>query len=257
MGTSQHQNNSWLLSRVPLFASLEPSAVDALALEVRPLSPRAGEVVLEQGTAARGVYVVLSGKLKVSVVSPRGVDIALSVMGPGEVFGEMAVMDGELHSATVTAITPCDLRVIERDRFLRFLDEHPRAMLPLLKLFAQRLRSLTLRSEALGSMLPARLAKILMLLVARFGVRDEGAVDTVRLDVELSQKTIGEFAGVSRESVNKQMRAWEAMGIVAKVDGEIVIKRLATLREICDQEQEQEHGGGGGGGGGGDRSSGI
>lgn len=233
MGTSQHQNNSWLLSRVPLFASLEPLVLDALAQEAKPLAAKTGDIVLEQGTPARGVFIVLAGKLKVSVVSPRGVDIALSMMGPGEVFGEMAAIDGEPHSATVTAITPCDLRVIERDRFLRFLEEHPRAMFPLLKLFAQRLRSLTVRSEALGSMLPARLAKILLLLAARFGIRED---ETVRLDIELSQKSIGEFAGVSRESVNKQMRAWEALGIVAKVDGDIVIKKIAALQEICDED---------------------
>jgi CRP-like cAMP-binding protein len=151
-------------------------------------------------------------------------------MGPGEVFGEVAVLDGEPRSATITALEPCELVIIQRNDFFHFLERAPQAAIKLLEVLARRLRRLSERVEDTAFLdVPGRLAKQLVRLAERYGQKEgEG----VCIELKLSQQELGDLVGATRESVNKQLRAWVAEAIVEQSRGKIVILDLEALRDM-------------------------
>ena len=132
-----------VLGRSSVFSGLDPRQLDALAtLAVRArYQPR--QVVLRKGDPALQIYVILAGRLKAITAGGDGKQAALSIMGPGEVFGEVAVLDGEPRSATISALEPCELLLIQRNDFFYFLERTPGAAIELLKVLARRLRRLS------------------------------------------------------------------------------------------------------------------
>jgi CRP-like cAMP-binding protein len=149
-------------------------------------------------------------------------------MGPGEVFGEVAVLDGQPRSATITALERCELMIIQRNDFFHFLEKNPTAAIKLMAVLARRLRHLSERVEDSTFLeIPARLAKQLVHLGTRYGKPTD---DGLRIELKLSQQELGDLVGATRESVNKQIRAWVGDGIVAQHKGRLVIVDLERLQ---------------------------
>jgi CRP/FNR family transcriptional regulator, cyclic AMP receptor protein len=189
----------------------------------------AREVVVRQGDPATAVYVVVQGRLKVAVAAPDGREAALNLLGPGQVLGEVAVLDGGERSATVIALEESELLVIPRDAFVGYLESSSRASFRLLEVLARRLRLLTQRTEAVASLdVPERLARKLLELGAQLGV--PAADGSVRLPVRLSQRDLGELISATRESVNKHLRAWQREGLIAQTGGRLALRNLPALR---------------------------
>ncbi|MCS6785801.1 MAG: Crp/Fnr family transcriptional regulator, partial [Thiobacillaceae bacterium] len=173
------------------------------------------------------LYVLLSGKVKVSLLSQDGKEAILGVLGPGEVFGEMSLLDGMPRSATVTTLERARLLKLGRQDFLHFLQRNPDVMLNLLVAFSQRLRSTnTLIANLSFLNLPARLARLLMELGQRHGRPGPAGVI---IGLRLSQEELGNLAGTSRESVNKQLRAWAESGLLEYCQGIITLKNVEGL----------------------------
>ena len=213
-----------------IFAGLTRRELDAvLALAVKKrYEPRA--VVLKKGDPALQIYLIARGRLKAITAGGDGKHAALSIMGPGEVFGEVAVLDGEPRSATITAIEPCELLIIQRNDFFHFLEKNPRAAIKLLEVLSRRLRRLSERLEDSPFLeLDARLAKELVRLAARYG---EASPRGRRIDLKLSQQELGDLVRASRESVNKQLRAWIGDGLIELDAGRIIVKNAAALSAI-------------------------
>ena len=162
----------------------------------------------------------------VSVAGADGRELALRVLGPGDLFGELALLDGGARSADVEALTDARLFVLHRAAFLRALRAHPVAALALLAALGGRIRRL---SDALHDSrrldLRARLARRLLALAGRFGRPEGGAVV---LEVALSQRALGEALGVSRESVNKHLRRWAAAGVIRREGRRYVLVDVAA-----------------------------
>ncbi len=215
-----------------IFAGLSRRELDAVMAFAVKKKLDARAVVLKKGDPALQIYVIAKGRLKAITGGGEGRQAALSIMGPGEVFGEVAVLDGEPRSATITALEPCELYVIQRNDFFHFLEKTPRAAIKLLEVLARRLRRLSERLEDSTFLeLDARLAKELGRLARRYGKASaRGRV----IDLKLSQQELGDLVGSSRESVNKQLRSWVQDGVIALEAGRVVVKDESALGAIAE-----------------------
>ncbi len=227
------EDNRALLGDSTIFSGIEPRDLDAvMSLAVRRRY-RARQVVLRKGDPALQIFVIVSGRLKAITSGAEGREATLSIMGPGEVFGEVAVLDGEPRSATISALERCELLVIHRDDFFRYLQKSPRVAIKLLEVLARRLRRLSERVEdATFLEVPGRLAKQLLRLADKYG-RNIGS-GAVRIELKLSQQELGDLVGVTRESINKQLRGWVAEALVEHQDGRLVLLQVDALRELGD-----------------------
>jgi CRP-like cAMP-binding protein len=186
----------------------------------------AGETVFVKGSAGTGMLTVLSGQVRISALSRQGKEIVLNVIQPGEVFGEIALLDGKERSADATALTDCELLVLERRDVIAYLEANPKACLKLLELLCQRLRRTTEQVEDyLFLQLPHRLAKTLVRLTRH----DH---DTVRL----SQRELANLVGGTRESTNKHLNEWKRDGFIAIEDSAVTVLDRGALEIVAEGE---------------------
>jgi len=166
--------------------------------------------------------------------SVDGRQVVLTTFREGDVFGEIALLDGKDRTADAVAQTDCELLVIERRSFVPFLMSNPEVALRLLAVLCERLRRTTEQVEdMLFRDLPSRLAKKLLSLAAASGERSERGL---RIATRLSQRELGTMVGMSRESVNKQLRQWQGDGIIASEHGCILLTDERTLQDLAEPE---------------------
>jgi CRP-like cAMP-binding protein len=222
-----------LLRAVPLFAELTDQELNTVAelAQIRNYPSRAA--VVTQGEPAKALFAIIRGKLKVVSCGPDGRDTVLGIMAEGEVFGEVALIDGGARSATVTAIEPCELLVLEREQFLELLRESSPISVKLLVVLAKRLRRLSQRSEDAAFLdVPSRLARSLLDLASRFGERRERSSD-ICINLKLSQQELGDLVGATRESVNKHLNDWTRQGFLRLQAGRMVIADIDSVRRLA------------------------
>src|SRR4249920_2293591 len=207
MRPMDHESRRRLLLSSPLFDALPREALDdilALAIEK---SVRRGQTVFQKGDEGSYMVAVLSGRIRISDTSPDGREVTLNMIDAGEVTGEIALLDGNPRSADATALEDSHLMVVERRHFLPHLKSSNELVLRMIDVLCQRLRD---TSETLGNFamldLPGRLARKLLNLATEYGAPANGRI---RVEIRLSHTDLGRFVGGSRETVNKQMRAWE------------------------------------------------
>jgi CRP-like cAMP-binding protein len=198
--------------------------LDALATEVR-LQP--GEVLFEQGDEGQALYAVESGVLEISILSRDGRKLALDVMRPGALFGEIALFDPGKRTATVTALEATTLRQVKNADILREVERTPKLAIDLIKLAGLRMRWMNRQfSEQVFLPMPSRLARKVLHLTIEGG--------TAPAMLALSQAELAEFVGATREAVSKTLSAWKRLGIIdASRRGLVVLDRDA-LQLIAD-----------------------
>ena len=215
------------LARTQLFQSLQPADLDAVLARTVVRRVARHQVILRRGDTNAAMVVIVTGRVRISIVSEDGKEATLSVLGPGEVLGEMSLRDGEPCSADATAQEDCTLLVIERHQFLRLLRDHSDLCLHLMAVLTRRLRRANTTLEDLALLdLPARLGRVLRRLAGQYGVPVRTGT---RIEVKLSQKDLSTLVGASREKVNKQLRRWEEDGVLGKDAGRMVIRNAAAL----------------------------
>jgi CRP-like cAMP-binding protein len=176
---------------------------------------------------------VLAGTVKVSVASADGKDIVLNLFHEGEVFGEIALLDGRPRTADATAMSECELVVIERRDFVPFLSDHPDVMLKFIEILCSRLRRTSEQVQDITFLnLPTRLAKTLLQLTA---VEDGSAT---RRKAAVTQREISQMIGISRESTNKQLRAWAKRGWIRLERGGVNVVAPDKLAAIAIEGSE-------------------
>jgi len=197
----------------------------------RIVRPRA--VIVSQGGSGREMYFVVSGSLKVSVLSDEGKEISFVVLRPDDYFGELSMIDGRRRSATVIAIEQSELLVLGHAEYQQLLQNHPQTatffLTRMLLTLVNRLRATDeLYQDSVFLDVSARLAKFLL----SASVEEQGTeMKSRRLDVRLSQYELGTLVNASRESVNKQLRDWEAQGIVNVEKGKIYLLNPELLQQ--------------------------
>jgi CRP/FNR family cyclic AMP-dependent transcriptional regulator len=234
MKLMEHEARRRVLLSSPLFGVLPGEALDDILLQATEKFIRRGQTLYQKGDEGTYLVAVLSGRLRMSASSAEGREVTLNMIDAGEVFGEIALLDGKPRSADATALEDSMLMLVERRHFLHHLMTSNDLALRIIDVLCQRLRD---TSEALGNFamldLPGRLARKLLNLATEYGKPVE---EQIRLDIRLSHTDLGRFVGCSRETVNKQMRAWEERGIVARESGRITVRKPGALKRIAGQE---------------------
>jgi CRP-like cAMP-binding protein len=213
-----------------LFGILSAEDIDALLLHARFERYPAGRLIFARGSPGRSMMAVLGGSVRISTTSPSGREAVLAILNAGEIFGELALLDGGERTADAVALNDCDLLVIDQRDFIPFLESRADLCIGLLKLLSQRLRRTDeLVEVALFERLESRLAKALVELATGGGAASAAGPPFV---LRVSQQEMGSIVGASRENVNKQLRAWQRAGLLELGKRRIVIRDLEALEEL-------------------------
>ncbi len=212
------------LEKVELFADIEPEQLQALAgSALLRVFPR-GAIVVNEGDDGHGLYVVQSGALKAFLMDENGREMTLSLLGPGEYFGELALLDAEPRSASVMALERSELLQISRSAFLALVDANPACMHTLLRNLVKQIRTLTESVRALALVdVFGRIARLFESLAVE---KDEHWV----IERHLTQQEIANLVGASREMVNRIVRDLVIGGYIAVEDHRIVLRRKLPPR---------------------------
>jgi CRP/FNR family transcriptional regulator, cyclic AMP receptor protein len=230
MAASMHEQKRDLFQRHFLLGKLELGEIDTLVTRARVASYRAGQEVFAKGSPGRTMIAVLQGDIKIVSLSPTGKEIVLNVIHAGEVFGEIAVIDGEGRSAGAAAMTDCELLIIDRRDVLPMFERHPEICMMLMQILCRRLRRTSEQVEdVLFRSLEARVAKALLQLMEDAKHAEPRDLEVV---LHLSQNDLAMIAGCRRESVNKLLQAWQREGWIALGRGSIVIRDAAALERL-------------------------
>jgi CRP/FNR family cyclic AMP-dependent transcriptional regulator len=204
------------------FAGTSTGAIEQIARIARVHRYASGQLVFSKGEPSDALFVVLEGRIAISSLSAEGGEVMLGVMDPGEVVGEIGALDGGPRSANATAIEETLALLLLRRELLLVLQAEPSAARALLLLLCGRLRRTTAFVEdAVLQALPARLLHCLQALAGRYG-RPAGM--GLRIEHGLSQEALGVSIGASRVSVNKQLNAWRAEGVLDFGRGFILVR---------------------------------
>ncbi len=218
-----------LLRRHPLFASLAPAVLTELLQFAVVRRFGDGELVFRHGEPGNALFGVMTGRVRIFAPGPGGGEITLNLLEPGEIFGEIATLDGKPRTASAVAMESTTLLQLRRDALLAALRRHPDFAEAVMLLLCERLRwSSDMLEDAAFLPLPARLAKRLLAL-ARLHGDAEG-----RLRLKLSQKELATLVGASRESVNKLLSQWRAQGLVQLQRQRLLLVDPAGLARVAD-----------------------
>jgi CRP/FNR family cyclic AMP-dependent transcriptional regulator len=213
-----------------LLGRLDPGEIDTLATRARTEHYAAGQEIFAKGAPGRHMIAVVRGSVKITSLSETGKEIVLNIVNEGKVFGEIAVIDGGERSAGAAALTDCELLLLDRRDVLPLFERHSEICIMLLRIVCQRLRRTSEQVEdVLFRNLESRLAKALLQIAEDTGrAQPRGAA----AGLHLSQRELATMAGGSRESVNKQLQAWQQAGLIEVGRGTIVICDAAALQRL-------------------------
>lgn len=225
-----------LLSRHYLFCDVAPAVIERIADLGVTSRLQSGEDLFHKGDEGDALYGVLSGKICISTSAPNGREVILNVMEPGDVFGEIALLDGLPRTADARAMEPCELLLIRRRDFLPFLEREPRLSIHLLELLCERLRwTSDLIEDAAFLSLPARLAKRLLGLATIYGKESDAGTE---IGLKLSQTELGQMMSTSRESINRHLKDWAKQDWIVLARNRVTISNRQALQEIIDSDNQ-------------------
>ncbi|MGV3635801.1 MAG: Crp/Fnr family transcriptional regulator [Pseudorhodoplanes sp.] len=209
----------------PIFGILGPALLQQLRSHARVRTVEKGATIFAKGDIGSSLFAILDGQVKVISFSAQGKYAVLNVLSPGDIFGEIALLDGGERTADVIAISDCKLIVIERRDFLPLVHSSPDISQKLIEVLCARLRNTSRQVEEVMFLdLSAKLAKTLLRLAENAGGQR----------IALTQSEVAQMIGASRESTNKQLRDWENLKWIHLERGEIVLIDIASLAAIAD-----------------------
>ncbi len=213
----------------PLLADLPPDDVRNVLSIARRRTFRRGEIVFHRDDPADSLHLIVRGRFGARVVTPLGDDVLLDVMGPGQSFGELAVLQpGSRRSATVSALEDGETRSVFRDDFVQLEREHPGVKDVLLQLLAEQLRRASDRIvEAHYVDADTRVRRRLVELADAYRSADGEAV------VPLTQEDVAAMAGTSRATVNRVLRDEQQQGAVELGRGRVIVVDREALERRC------------------------
>ncbi len=215
------------LASVPLFARVpRPDLADLGSRMTSRQLPR-GTVLFHQGDPGDSLYVIESGAVKVSNLSGDGREVVVALLGPGEVLGELAMLDRGVRTADATAIEDTVVLALSSAGFRPFVEDHPQVAWQLLEVLAVRLRETSeALQDAIFSDVPGRLAKRFLDLSERYGSAHDGGT---LIDLAVTQEELAQMVGAARESVNKAVASFVARGWLAMQGRKYVVTDPESL----------------------------
>lgn len=200
-------------------------------LEVEAIEARLGpgDVLFHHGDTGDALYAILQGTMEFSIISLSGRKLSLDLMGPGSVFGEIALFDPGPRTATVTATEFCRLLKVQNADVMRQIRQDPELAVDLTRLAGERMRWMGSQiNEQVFLSVPTRLARKLLHLAPLSG--DENT------SVSLSQSELAEYVGATREAVSKTISAWKKQGVIESSRGGLEILDFDALDALADPD---------------------
>lgn len=215
-----------ILRQHDLFRELDQDSLDQIAAYAKAREFRSSATIFSKGDPGFCLFAVVSGKVLVTTSSSEGKSAVLNQFEKGDIFGEIALLDGMPRTGDATALTDCCLLALERRDFIPLLEKRPQIAVKLLAILSGRLRRTTEQVEELMFMdLRGRLAKTLMRLT-------EGAPSH---SAELSQSELSQRVGMSREMINRQLQVWVREGVIALARRRLTVLRPDALAEAASR----------------------
>jgi CRP/FNR family transcriptional regulator len=216
-----------LLRSVPLFADLEEGELERFSQVAVPRSFPAATRVFHEGDSSDACYIVSEGSFRVTREHSDGRAITLATLGPGEIFGELAMLDGDRRSASAESITDGTLLALPASDVRSLLSRNPEIALKLVAGLVRRLRQANMRlSRQSFQTVPSRVAGIL----AQLSRDDQDGDETAEVTIRMNQTDLAQLAGTSRESVSRFLAELERAGVVRSGRGRVTVLEPHKLR---------------------------
>jgi CRP/FNR family cyclic AMP-dependent transcriptional regulator len=214
-----------LLEKCTLFAALDQEARREIAAYAKPRNFGRGESICRLGDPGDSMMAVIVGTVRISLPAIKGREIILADLQTGDLFGEIALLDGKMRSADATAHTKCELMVLHRRDLFPFLERNPAACIKLMEMLCARIRRSDERMADIAFLnLQARLAKTLL----NYPTNSAGSIR-----LSLSQSELAAMAGGARENVNRCLRDWQRRGILELKNRWTIIRQPEALRKLA------------------------
>ena len=225
--TEEQRVDADVVLSAPFFAGIDPETARALLLSMRVIELPRGQALFREGEPGDRLYMIGAGKIKLGRHSGDGRENLLSVLGPGEMFGELSLFDPGPRTSTASAVADARLYELNNADLTSWLQTYPEVSKHLLEALARRLRR---ANEALADLVfsdvPGRVAKALLDLSARFG---EPVADGIRVAHELTQEELAQLVGASRETVNKALADFTGRGWVRREGRALILLDIDRL----------------------------
>jgi CRP/FNR family transcriptional regulator, cyclic AMP receptor protein len=200
----------------------------------------AGDVLFAAGDAGNGCYRLERGLLKVIITSPQGEERILAILGPGEIAGELSIIDRQPRSASVIAIKDCDLTFVSQQNFEKYTRQDPDVYRYLVNVLVLRLRECNAAVAADTFLtVKARVARALLELSEYLG-EDAGA-GRVLIRHKINQSDLAAMAGVARENVSRILSDWRRHNLVTRSSGFYYLNNVSTLHRYAAPATERQH----------------
>ena len=221
-----------LLQRVPFLAGLSDEDREAMASAIARKRYRRGDIIMQKEEPGHALFIVERGAVRIYVPSSQGNDLILAVLGPGDFFGDLSLLDGRPRSASASVAMETTLLMLERADFIALLTNRPAAAMAVLEAVAGRLRETDEMASDLAFLdVAGRLSKRLLDLAAAHGVERGGGV---LIDLAVTQEDLANMIGVTRESVNRNLSEFQALGLISKHGRRIIVRDAKGLRRRCE-----------------------
>jgi len=233
MNTDGDLKKEKLLGKSFIFDALDSQARQELANFSYVKAFSKGDVILTMGEPGQSMMAIVEGTVRISMFTPNDREVTLNDLQAGDVFGEIAMLDGQDRSASVKALTRCTLVVLERRALLDVLQRNPGLSIKLIELLCQRVRRSDERMIEIAFLdLPARLAK----LVLRLSTAAPASSDKPLSKLSQSQSELAGMIGNTRENVNRCLRKWQKAELINLQDGWLIIKDRSRLEALAHGE---------------------
>ncbi len=217
-----------MLKKVSLFSQLGDDTLAGLAGHLHRRTFRKGTIIFHKDQAGDALYIVESGRVRIFLPTPAGEELTVDVAGPGDVFGELALLDGRPRSASAETQEDTVTFTISREEFQGVLMQTPQLATALVELLSSRLRHVTEYAESLAFLdVHARLARALLEMADRYGVRRDG----IEIDFDMTQTDLATMVGATRERVNRALAAFKAQGLIELRGRKIALLDTTRLRQ--------------------------
>ena len=224
-----------LLAGHSFFRSLSEDQLGELASLTHERDFSRGQMIFQKGDAGDSLMAVLAGRVKISTVSADGKEVVFNIINAGEIFGEIALLDGGVRTADATPLEKSHLLILRRSDFIGFFERHTSFAVSLMEVLCERIRRTTeLVEDSIFLDVAARIARRLMYLSRE--QRQAGGDDPIKL--KISQQELGDFAGISRKTTNRILNQWREMGIIELGYGALTLNDRTAIERLASEGED-------------------
>ena len=242
MAVLTHARKVQFLSGISFFENFASPEREAIATRLNSRRFADGEVIFMRGDPGSTLMILVEGRVRIGVNTSDGREMLLTIMEPGQIFGEMSLLDGQARSADATAMGETLVLALERADFLATLRQFPESALRLCAMLSQKLRRSTDQVEGVTlHPVNVRLARLLLTIAAQASKQSSkpiAGIGNPRLKGNPTQRDLGQLIGASRQKVNFHLGQWQAEGIIARDGNAFAIQNWKAFQAIANSDAE-------------------